>query len=417
MLTALALGLSAAPILIRFGVSDITPAEPLPLGGYTARKGALGEVKDEHLHARCLMVAQGAEKPLFIVSVDLLTVPESLVDSVRKKMPEGDLMLAATHTHSAPDSQMLNRRMNFAIPGIATFNQRWLDWFSDRIAESCKNAAAAKPVSEERLQYRLTTIDLNRGRREGAQPMKEAFRLEGSDGRPLLASFAAHATIYEEDSVAVTGDWPAAWAAKIDCPVLVGAIGDVSPAPQGTTPAEKVKDMVEKLQGGLEKSPAKMLSRENQNLRIVRKGIALGEPKPHPDFAKSFGAPDVLAAMVVKKFAPEAAEITAFAIGDVAVVGIPGELCSSLGREMQDAGQKAGFSATIVVSHVNGWIGYILDPEDYDRGGYEATLSFHGREIGLRVVKAAEEALSDLRAGAPDSKADSSHQTRLSEAA
>lgn len=41
-------------------------------------------------------------------------------------------------------------------------------------------------------------------------------------------------------------------------------------------------------------------------------------------------------------------------------------------------------------------MGYILAPEDYDRGGYEATLAFHGREIGPRVVEAAKLALEKL---------------------
>jgi hypothetical protein len=57
-----------------------------------------------------------------------------------------------------------------------------------------------------------------------------------------------------------------------------------------------------------------------------------------------------------------------------------------------------GFSSVLVCSHVNGWMGYILDPEDYDRGGYEATLSFYGREEGTKVVDAAVAALKALRA-------------------
>jgi hypothetical protein len=409
----------ASPILVRFGVADITPPEALPLGGYTARKGALGVLGDEKLHARCLMLEQGDEPPIFVVSVDLLTAPESLVEAVKAKMPKGELILAATHTHSAPDSQMLNKRMNFAIPGIASFNQRWLDWYAERIASACDLAVAMKPMRADELAYRAADVDANRGRREGAQPIKNAFRLESTDGVALLASYAAHGTIYEEDSVKISGDWPAAWAEKLNCPVLVGAIGDVSPAPEGTTPEEKIKSMVEKLQGGLEKTPVKVISEEKLFLHFNRCPIELGEVVPHPKFASSFGAPDALANMIVKKFAPEKAEITAFSIGDVAVVGIPGELCSSLGRQVVEAGAKAGFAQTIIVSHANGWIGYILDPEDYDKGGYEATLSFHGREIGLRVVKAAAKALSDLAAGTgpTDSRADSSHRTRRSEAA
>ena len=41
-------------------------------------------------------------------------------------------------------------------------------------------------------------------------------------------------------------------------------------------------------------------------------------------------------------------------------------------------------------------MGYILDPEDYDRGGYEATLSFYGRDQGEKVVDAGIQALKRL---------------------
>jgi hypothetical protein len=41
-------------------------------------------------------------------------------------------------------------------------------------------------------------------------------------------------------------------------------------------------------------------------------------------------------------------------------------------------------------------MGYILDPKDYARGGYEATLSFYGANEGDLVVKAATNALRGL---------------------
>ena len=57
----------------------------------------------------------------------------------------------------------------------------------------------------------------------------------------------------------------------------------------------------------------------------------------------------------------------------------------------------------MVCSHVNGWMGYILAPEDYDRGGYEATLSFYGREEGTKVVEAGIKALKEQH-GTPDAE-------------
>gem|GEM_PF-6755255 len=55
----------------------------------------------------------------------------------------------------------------------------------------------------------------------------------------------------------------------------------------------------------------------------------------------------------------------------------------------------------LVLSHVGGWIGYILEPEDYDRGGYESQLAFHGRYASERVFDAARRALVQVRDAKP----------------
>ncbi len=67
-----------------------------------------------------------------------------------------------------------------------------------------------------------------------------------------------------------------------------------------------------------------------------------------------------------------------------------------MGRQIVEAGHKLGLSDVLVLSHCNGWMGYILDPKDYDSGGYEATLSFYGREEGEVVVKTAVKALHNV---------------------
>ena len=67
-------------------------------------------------------------------------------------------------------------------------------------------------------------------------------------------------------------------------------------------------------------------------------------------------------------------------------------------RQIRDAGLRMGFKSVLVCSHVNGWMGYILDAADYERGGYEATLSLYGREEGSKVVQSGINALRALRA-------------------
>jgi len=125
--------------------------------------------------------------------------------------------------------------------------------------------------------------------------------------------------------------------------------------------------------------------------------IRLDPKKPHPTFAKSNRIPESMAQGLVNQFAPSSDDIAAVRLGSLIFIGVPGEPTSILGNQIKQAGLKMGFKVVLVCSHVNGWMGYILDPKDYDEGGYEATLSFYGRREGDRVVDAAVKALRKLR--------------------
>lgn len=375
---------------------EITPDELLPLGGYTARKDAKMEPGGDRLYARTLLIEQGGTR-IAIVSIEALTVPESLYAEVKKRLPEGvSLFLTATHTHSAPDSQMLNDRMTFKVPGISAFSRRWLDWYSERIAKSVTQAVAAPALDGASARLAESTVAANRGRREGAVPSKTAsyFLL---DGKPLITHFAAHGTIYDERRTQTSGDWPGAVAESLGGLVLVGAIGDVSPEFPTDDPRENLSNTVDKLRSGMGSARVKALFEERKGVRWVEEKIELDKPVPHPDFNKSFGAAPPLDQVLVSRFAPTEAQVFVVQIGEALIIGVPGEPSSEVGRMLQSAGHSAGFPHTLVVSHTNGWIGYVLAPEDYDRGGYEATLSFHGRRTSERLLEAARRAVESLR--------------------
>lgn len=61
-------------------------------------------------------------------------------------------------------------------------------------------------------------------------------------------------------------------------------------------------------------------------------------------------------------------------IGDIALVGIPGELFTSLGIDIK---RRSPFRYTYIVSLANDWIGYIPDEEGFRLGGYQVWTGFH----------------------------------------
>lgn len=379
---------------------DLTPPEPLLMGGYTARGTRPFETGGDPLYARVKVLSMRNQR-IAIVSCEMLTIPGSLYEAVVKRLPKDTfLFLAATHTHSAPDSQMLNDRMTFSIPGIASFKQRWLDWYSGKIASAIREAERQKGFMTPGLLANRFEERLNRGRRNGAVPDQTATLITAQASKantPVLFTYSAHATLFGPERLQLSGDWPGEVARRLDCPVVVGAIGDVSPHVAGSTPQEMVHRLAETLVIGAGKSgPQKVVYVYGKAIRTLRTPIELNPVKAHPNMGKFYNAPQVFAESIVGKFAPPSASITAIRLGKLAIIGIPGEPTSHLGRAIKAYGLEQGFTNVLVVSHVNGWMGYILDAGDYDRGGYEATLSFYGRGEGEKVVRAAEKALQAL---------------------
>lgn len=391
LIAALGLVTLAPSITLRQAAISLDPPEPLPLGGYTARQGKVAEPGGEPLFARVAVLKQG-DREVALVSLEMLTVPESLVAKVREGLPPGtNLFMVATHTHGAPDSQMLNSRMRMGIPGIATYKEKWLEWYGDRILKGIL-AARTAPGMIVNFRTREFRPELNRARREHGRPDPWARVIETKHG-PVVSVFAAHATIFDEKRMQTTGDWPGAIMRRGGL-VFPGAIGDASPAaPDDKAPApEKINAFTNRWFDTSRRAETETLSEE---LAFDQEPIETGPPSLHPDFARANGIPTALAQRLLDGFAPREASLTAVRLGNVVLLGVPGEPTSHVGWRIAEAGRRMGFNVW-VVSHCNGWMGYIVDAAGYVLNGYEATLTMYGPETANRVTEAAERLLKKL---------------------
>ena len=66
--------------------------------------------------------------------------------------------------------------------------------------------------------------------------------------------------------------------------------------------------------------------------------------------------------------------LQAMVIGEVAIVGVPGELFTSLGVELKE---RSPFQYTYIVSLANDWMGYLPDQEAHTLGGYQTWMGLH----------------------------------------
>ncbi|MCC6402862.1 MAG: hypothetical protein IT207_02520 [Fimbriimonadaceae bacterium] len=392
----LALLLAGSGLLVRCAATDVTPNADLPMGGYTERGDHLGHGDGSRLFVRVSVLERDNQR-IAIAVLDALTIPESLAAAVRERIPPGvELVLVATHTHCAPDSQMANVRMTLSVPGIANYDRKYADTLAREVDRAVRNALAAPLQHAATIELVTANAPWGRARREGAEPDPRAFALKAG-GKVFLATFGAHPTLNGPEQMAYRGDWPGSLAALLDAPVATGAIGDISPNFDGTDADARSKGMAKRLAQGLEKGRSRIVWAQGRPLALVTTTHTFANPVPHPTFAQEYGVPAPLATLAVQRFAPTSGRVSLLALGECAVVFVPAEPTVAVARRIEREVRRSGFGRCVLVSHADGWAGYVLEPEDYDRGGYEATLSFYGRSGADGLVDAVRETLARYR--------------------
>jgi hypothetical protein len=89
------------------------------------------------------------------------------------------------------------------------------------------------------------------------------------------------------------------------------------------------------------------------------------------------------------------AEISAFRIGPLAAVTVPGELFCEIGMRIKAA---SPFPHTLIAGYANGSVGYLPTAEAYPEGGYEVTHACRvDPEAGQMIEAEAGRLLGDLK--------------------
>jgi neutral ceramidase len=85
------------------------------------------------------------------------------------------------------------------------------------------------------------------------------------------------------------------------------------------------------------------------------------------------------------------AETQALAIGDCAIVGMPGEIFVKIGMA---AVERSPFARTIAISHANGAVGYVPTADQVPLGGYEIDRARASR-YGVYIARDSDQVLID----------------------
>jgi hypothetical protein len=99
---------------------------------------------------------------------------------------------------------------------------------------------------------------------------------------------------------------------------------------------------------------------------------------------------------LLNQICPIQTSVGACRLGDLLIVGAPGEMIAELGLEVKNTLKEKGIKYPAIGGLANQWISYILSEEEYNKTGYENSVSFYGKELGDIIVKAMLETAGPL---------------------
>jgi hypothetical protein len=370
---------------IALGVAqiDITPAKPVLMSGYEARKTPFAGVHDP-LFASALYFSGGGTAVL-LITADVIGFRAEFVDDLKAKIsagtgiPPGNIMLTAVHNHGGP-------AIKADEDEVPDANEEYVKVLKGKLVDLAIEASKKGVPFRMGVGKGACTLNINRravfadggvwlGRNPDGPCDHEVgvVKFEDVSGATLavLVNWPCHATTSGQDNYLITGDWPGAAARTLKkqagkdvvVAVTAGASGDINPIYGPGTDFDEIEAVgfhvgIEawKTFAGIETSPVHSLGAANAAMTFPGKKAC---PDRYPRAAYESG--------------PDAEiRLTTLKIGDLVLCGVSGELMNEIGMAVK---KRSPFSGTFIVTHANGSSGYICTDKAFAEGGYEVQVT------------------------------------------
>ncbi|MBS1830451.1 MAG: neutral/alkaline non-lysosomal ceramidase N-terminal domain-containing protein, partial [Acidobacteria bacterium] len=238
--------------------ADITPKEPVPMGGY-ANRTAPFEAVEAPLFAKVLALEDGAGTKAVIITADLLGFTRERTERIAASLKQSDgidrrnILINASHTHSGP---LVSGSMLLSAPAAMRSRMNaYIESMESKIIEAAQKAlhqmtparlswgsGVAKFVMNRR-EFTPKGVILGANARGPADRTVPVLRIDDPSGRLRAIVFGAgsHNTTLTGDNMRVSGDY-AGFAQLylesrrpgIQAMFLTGCAGDANPYPRGT---------------------------------------------------------------------------------------------------------------------------------------------------------------------------------------
>ena len=371
---------------------NITPPIGVWLSGYGSRNKPSEGILDE-LYAKALVLDDG-QNTIAVVSTDLLWITLEVTDQVRKivkekiGIPEKNVLVCGTHTHFGPKIDRLAK--NWPDNAASEIDKSYVQTLIKKIAGSI--SIAYKNMKEVKLgavKGEISEIVYNRRtkRPDGSLVMSFSYpykkpdlilgpidpevcllRIEDLSGEIIasIVNFACHPVSGDgrrDLFYYISADYPRYTTRVVEqmeggiCLFTLGTAGDINPIRRGRIPPLQIGNAL----GGEALRRLQFVPISNDiTLNGLKKSVNIPLKKDiSPDRIVD---PD--------KFKDDiTTEIQVLKIGDIYILGLPGEVLVEIGLEIK---RIAGIENLFIISISNDAAGYICHSEAYDEGGYES---------------------------------------------
>jgi len=408
----------ATTIEANVAVIKLTPPLEMgyTLGGYGARMSKPAEGIHDDIWAKALVLNDG-DKKYAIITLDILGLPPNVKPQVIEKLnqkgwTEENIILLPSHSHTSLEMFALNDKNIFNLAPIGIFQPQLLEFVVQSLADLIKSADQnLKPVKIGSQSKQIEGLNRNRRGEPFIDKTLTVTRIDHINGKPmtLLVNWTGHPTIMDEHDMFVSGGWPGYLQRELEGWIGQGVVAMFYNGPQGdqSVIAEGAGSHFEKAEKYGRTMAINVLNiynninpAENIQFSYNYKIIQLPDKKAHPNFmetgGKEYGLDEEKINILLDQVFPVQTSIGACRLGDLLIVGAPGELSAELGLNVKEKLNTRGVLYPAIGGLANQWISYILSEKEYHKGGYESSVSFYGKDLGNVIVRGMMETATPL---------------------
>ncbi|MGF7218250.1 hypothetical protein GGR92_004427 [Spirosoma lacussanchae] len=368
-----------AAIRAGWAKANITPPYTTPTGGYGERRGRHWRVVSDSIYARAIVLDNGSTR-VAVVALDLLITPPTVVEQLKKRLPEvglrwENIYTGAIHSHNSVGGWAPGLVGQLIAGG---YDEQLVSRITDGVLTAIRQAQASlAPVQIGYGQTDATDHIYNRiGFSGPTGPLDGAIRLlklQKADGTSaLLCSFAGHATLFNGDNGDyLSRDYPGSLVDRLEKKAatfalfLAGPVGSTGPQARGTTDFQEIRNYAGDLALRIERTVSAIQSRSDSTLALLT--LPLGLREPHP---RIIGNWRVRPWLFYALYGDYPSDLKALRIGQTVLVSTPCDFSGELAAELQPVASQKGLNL-LVTSFNGGYIGYVTPDRYYNRTTYE----------------------------------------------